>query len=314
MSEDVNTAGRPGPAAETRRAADAALAAIVVAGLCCAAFVSWLGAGAQRKAGVADESFYFEPRTLKRASLAFEGLVADWYWMRTLQYVGRKIIAHEGPVALDDLGALGLDRLAPLLDATTTLDPQFMAAYEYGAVVLPAVDEGAAVRLLEKGLGDNPREWRLHHQLGYIHWQAGRYAEASAAYREGARQPGAPAWVEAMAAQMEAQGGNRQTAREIYRRMYEGAGDEQIRSMALKRLWQLDSLEERDAVRRVLAGHRSRFSRCPAAWREVSAALRLAGLRTNAAGSPVDPGGEPYALDAAACDVTLGVNTEIPAK
>src|SRR5215208_1589576 len=63
-----------------------------------------------------DESLYLDGKTARRISLGFNGLVADWYWMRSLQYVGRKILAQSGPVALDDLSKLNLKLLAPLLD------------------------------------------------------------------------------------------------------------------------------------------------------------------------------------------------------
>jgi hypothetical protein len=87
-----------------------------------------------------EESLYLTDKTARRMSLAFNGLVADWYWMRSLQYVGRKIINHPDRVELDNLSQLNLKLLAPLLDAATTLDPEFLDPYEYAAVVLPAVD------------------------------------------------------------------------------------------------------------------------------------------------------------------------------
>ena len=39
-----------------------------------------------------DESLYLNGKTARRISLGFNGLMADWYWMRSLQYVGKKII------------------------------------------------------------------------------------------------------------------------------------------------------------------------------------------------------------------------------
>ena len=43
-----------------------------------------------------EERLYVTGNTLKRMSLGFNGLVADWYWMRSLQYVGQKVINHPG--------------------------------------------------------------------------------------------------------------------------------------------------------------------------------------------------------------------------
>jgi hypothetical protein len=117
-----------------------------------------------------------------------------------------------------------------------------------------------------------------------------------------------------MAAQMNAQGGGRAVAREMYRRMYEEASDEQVRSLAVLRLAQLDSLEERERIRRALSDFRTRNGRCPSDWREVAAALRVFKLRLTPAGGPLDPSGAPYALDASKCDVELGEGSKIPKR
>jgi tetratricopeptide (TPR) repeat protein len=298
------------------RVRDALLAALVVAGLAASfGLARWLDARRPAEDAFASyEELYLRPETARRMSLAFNGLAADWYWLRSLQYVGRKVEAYPDTFTLDDMRALGIRNLGPLLEQSTALDPQFMAAYEFGAVVLPAIDRDAAVRLVERGIRANPQEWRLYHHLGYIHWQAGRFREASEAYEAGARQPGAPPWMTVMAAQMSAQGGSRAVAREMYRRMHEGAADEQVRTLAVQRLAQLDSLEERDRIRRALADFRERAGRCPADWREVAPLLRAARLRLTAAGAPVDPSDVPYVLDAAACDVRLDERSRIPEK
>ena len=65
----------------------------------------------------AEQELYVNGRTAKRLSLAFNGLAADWYWMRSLQYVGRKIVAfedaHEGRFGLNDLSTLDLRQVKP---------------------------------------------------------------------------------------------------------------------------------------------------------------------------------------------------------
>ena len=59
-------------------------------------------------------------------SLGFNGLIADWYWMRSLQYVGRKVLSRPGRSMLDNLGNLDLKQLPSLLDTATTIDPAFI--------------------------------------------------------------------------------------------------------------------------------------------------------------------------------------------
>ena len=84
-----------------------------------------------------EEQMYLAGATAKRVSLGFNGLAADWYWMRALQYVGRKVLSTPGTLQLDNLSQLNLKLLAPLLETATTLDPQFLEPYEYAALVLP---------------------------------------------------------------------------------------------------------------------------------------------------------------------------------
>lgn len=260
-----------------------------------------------------DESLYVNGKTARRISLAFNGLAADWYWMRSLQYVGRKII-NDNDVPLDNLGLLNLKLLAPLLDTATTLDPEFQDPYEYAAIVLPAINVNEAIRITKKGIEANPNAWRLYHHLGYIYWQQHDYEAASEIYGRGAQIAGAPPWMEAMKAKMAADGGSRATAREIYTRMYEGAADEKVRDMARKRLLQLDSMDQRDGLRKLFAAYKARTGKCPNSWKEVEPVFRALRIAVDASGAPLDPSGAPYALRAGACEVDLDSKSEIPVK
>ncbi len=93
---------------------------------------------------------------LKRLSLGYDGLLADIYWTRAVQYFGGK--HYEG--------AEHYDLLAPLLEITTALDPHLIVAYEFGSNFLaPKPPNGAgmperAVALAEFGIQNNPNEWR----------------------------------------------------------------------------------------------------------------------------------------------------------
>ena len=46
--------------------------------------------------GAEAEQLYLAGNTVRRLSLGFNGLVADWYWMRSLQYLGRKVLNRQG--------------------------------------------------------------------------------------------------------------------------------------------------------------------------------------------------------------------------
>jgi len=295
-----------------------ALVLVIVCGLCVSAGLArWLELrrppAAEQLARTSDE-LYLKPEQARRLSLGFNAMAADWYWMRTLQYVGRKVTSHKGALQIDDLSALNLKILAPLLENATTLDPQFLAAYEYGAIVLPAVEVEAAIKLVRKGIAANPRAWRLYSYLGYIYWQQNRFQEASEAYAAAARVPGAPAWLHAMSAQMATKGGSRETARAIYENMYRQTDDAQMKKLSLTRLLQIQSLDEVDALRAILDAQRARTGKCPQGWRELAPVLRAARFQLDSSAAPLDPSGVPYVVKPDGCDVELGEKSEIVRK
>ena len=126
-----------------------------------------------------DVLYITSPKTLKRMSLGYDGLLADIYWTRTIQYFGSH---HRN-------GAQRYDSLAPLLEVTTALDPQLLIAYEWGSTFLSAKPpEGAgmperAVELVKHGIRNNPNEWRLYYDLGFINYMELKdYAAAADAF------------------------------------------------------------------------------------------------------------------------------------
>lgn len=272
--------------------------------------------------GFEDEDLALKGAKLKGYSLGFEGLIADWYWMRSLQYIGEKMIkSSDETLNIENLTALNPRLLYPLLDNATTLDPQFMAVYAYGAVVLPAIDKEQAIKLTEKGIADNPTEWRLYQQLGYIYWRLGNFEKAASVYTEGAKIAGAPPFMSLMAAKMKSEGKSRDTARTIYEQMVAESTDTQVKDNAALRLLQLDSLDERDAILSALQTFKNKNNRCANSWREILPLLQTVKLsggkdfRLDAANNFVDPSGAPYILDKENCDVLLDeVNTKVPLR
>src|SRR5438045_9384977 len=150
------------------------------------------------------------PSVLKRLSLGYEGLLADIYWTRAVQYFGSR--HHDG--------ARRFDLLAPLLEITTRLDPHLLVAYEYGANFLaPKIPAGAgeplrAIKLTEFGIRNNPNEWHLYYDLGFIYYMELKdYPRATEAFANGAKLPKSHQIMSIMAAKMAEHAGNIQTAR-----------------------------------------------------------------------------------------------------
>jgi tetratricopeptide (TPR) repeat protein len=313
----VSAASRP------RRRRSLALALTLLGGLGTSVAMARVldGGHPALRAAVEDEAPYLAPEAARRLTAGFGGLAADWYWLTALQYVGRKIQEQTQRSPLDAQPVVELDRikavnpqvLVRLFELITTLDPRFTAVYEFAAVVLPAVDVQAAVALLEKGIQANPDQWYLHQQLAYIYWQRGDYLAAADAFRRGARMTTA-AWMAYMAERMERQGDDPRVARAMYTRMYEQAQDEQVKQWALKRLMELRSLQEREAIRGVLSDFVTATGRCPRAWSDVTPGLQAVGLTVHPQGPPIDPSGTPYVLVVSprGCDVTLHRSSTVP--
>ncbi|HEY8561582.1 MAG TPA: tetratricopeptide repeat protein [Pyrinomonadaceae bacterium] len=260
----------------------------------------------------ADQDLAVQGNKLKGFTLGLDGLIADWYWMQSLQYIGGKLVNSETEqINLEDLKPLNPRLLYPLLDNATTLDPHFMTVYSYGAVVLPAIDREQAIKLIEKGIANNPEEWQLYHNLGYIYWRTKDYRKASETYEKGAAVKNAPPFMRLMAARMKTEGGSRETARVIYGQLFEQAPDDQTREIARLRLLQLDSLDEREAVRATLQQFREKNNRCANSWSEIFPLLKSVKLpggkdfRIDKSNNLVDPTDAPYILDKANCDINL---------
>ncbi|HXH81633.1 MAG TPA: hypothetical protein VNN07_01745 [Candidatus Tectomicrobia bacterium] len=303
------------------RAARALFLVVLVGGAAIVPIAHALDRGRPALARLApDEPPYLSPEAVRRMSLGFNGLVADWYWLTTLQYIGRRIETERAQrgipmqrIQMDQLKAVDPAVLVPLVEMIVTLDPRFTAVYEFAAVVLPAVDVEASVRIVERGIRDNPEQWYLHQQLAYIHWQRGDSLSAAEAFRRGARLTTAR-WMASMADRLFGDADDPMLARDMYARMEEQAKDEHIREWARGRRMQAQAHVDRRALRRVLAAYRERHGRCPAAWPEVAADLQSAAVPLAPPGFPVDPGGTPYVLviGAESCDVTLHPGSSVP--
>jgi tetratricopeptide (TPR) repeat protein len=257
-----------------------------------------------------DEDLTVQGRKLKGYALGAEGLIADWYWMRSLQYMGGKLVSKGiENINIDDLTELNPRLLYPMLDNATDLDPKLMAAFSYGATILPAVDAQQAIKLTEKGIAHNPDQWRLYQYLGYIYWKLNDFERAAMTYESGSKVPGAPEFFNWMAIRMRSEASDRETARAMYKQMLAEAIDDQSKMIAEFRLKEFAALDEREAIDRALAQLKERTGRCPGRISEVVPLLSTVRLpagnefRLDASGNLVDPFESPYSLDTTTCNV-----------
>lgn len=227
------------------------------------------------------------PKLIKAVSLEYAPLIADFYWTRVVQFYGNKHVR----------GDANLQQLWPLLDITTTLDPNLIVAYRFGAIFLSqSAPSGAgrpdlAVRLLQRGIAANPDYWRLYEDLGFIYYMNLKdYKKASEAFLEGSKNPKALIWMKVMAAKIAEEGESYETSFFLWNDVYTNTTDPQIKENAKAHL-QLLRAEEDCRQLDLLAGeYEKRFSRRPRRIRDLVDAGMLRGLA-------VDPLGYPYTFD-----------------
>jgi hypothetical protein len=243
------------------------------------------------------------PEFLKRAALSYDSLLADAYWIRAVQHYGGTRLA-EGTHKQYDL-------LYPLLDLTTSLDPNFDIAYRFGAIFLAEEQPGGAGRpdqaiaLLQKGLRAQPGNWRFAEDIGFTYyWWIRDYPTAASWFRRGADMPGAPEWLMPLAAVTLARGGSRSSSRTLWTQVRDTVDAESLKEQAQFRLTQLDAMDQIDALEKATAAFRARSGSLPQSWADLVRARILRGI-------PIDPAGVPYELDPITGKVTLGPDSPL---
>jgi hypothetical protein len=239
----------------------------------------------------------------RRLSVAYAAVAADVYWIRALQYYGGtkvKLTAPETgplpPLALaGEVDAL-YPLLYPLLDLTTSLDPDFKVAYRFGAVFLAEPYPNGpgrpdlAVALLEKGLRARPDTWEYMQDIGFVHyWYRQDYLAASAWFGKASLVPGAPWWLKSLAATTVAKGGDREASRRMWAAIRESADVDWLKRDAERRLVQLRALDEIDQLQARVSEAVKRSGRQTTTWQELVRNAIVPGVM-------VDPSGTPYEL------------------
>ena len=119
----------------------------------------------------------------RHISLGFDNMLADLYWLDSIQYLA--LGTSQG----------GHPALPTLLENVTTLDPDFEYPYIYSSLIMPG--EGhtkAAIKLADKGIKNVPKSWQIPYYAGLSIYQIQLrdYDKASALVELASKKPGAP--------------------------------------------------------------------------------------------------------------------------
>lgn len=250
-----------------------------------------------------DLLYFSSPAVVKKMSLGFAPLIADLYWMRAIQYYGRRDEA--------DKRAVRYKNLPVLLDITTTLDPGLMEAYRAGANFLAEPEPlGAgkpeeALRLLDKGIREHPQEWGLLQDKGFIYyWFLKDYKSAGEVWRAASCLPGAPHWLEPLAAMSLSKGGSIEIAQALWQNQYRESTRADVRENARNHLISIEVARDIWSLEALLEKYRERHQAYPPTLKEL---LRSAGAQIRLE----DPLGSPYLYNPATGAVSLHPDSKV---
>ncbi len=186
---------------------------------------------------------------MKMISLGYRNLSSDLLWFKAVQYYGGYRLAQNG-----------IRLFSHLVELITELDPKFLGAYRLSALVitedLEQYEEG--VRLLEKGVRNNPDDFWLTYELGFIQDHEGRdYQEAQKWFQLAASLPGADERAARFAADSAAKGGNIEDGIKLWKELAENSENKYMKELAER---YIDKLEKKYEEHEVNTGPDSRSS------------------------------------------------------
>lgn len=227
--------------------------------------------------------------TLAKLSLGFRNILADIYWMRAVVYYGgNKRAGGDRP---------NYDLLYPLLDLVTGLDPHFRIAYRFGAIFLTeSYPNGPGrpdlgMQLLQRGIERDFGLWTYYHDIAFIYyWWLNDLPNAAKWFALAADRPGSPEWLKPLAAVTLAEGGNRNSSRQLWTEL-RNSDVAYLRNNASMRLQQLDAMDAIDKLALAIGQFEKRTGRQPRNFQELAVAERLPREAF------VDPTGKPFVVN-----------------
>jgi hypothetical protein len=228
-----------------------------------------------------DVRFVPQGNALQFASSAIRLSVANSYWLAAVQYIGEPRARQRG-----------FERLFPLVDLVTDLDPSHGYAYQTAGIVLSAegrLDESD--RILVKGMQPGrPNWWSYPFYVAFNdYFYRGNYAEAAHWAEIAARTPGASSNISHLAFALKVKSGDHDGAIRFLTELRTAAKDDKT-AKALEEQYRL-ALLQRDfrLLDEAVVRYRARFGRAPVVLEELIGSGELRSL-------PEEPFGGRYVI------------------
>jgi tetratricopeptide (TPR) repeat protein len=250
---------------------------------------------AVEEAGKGTKELLYLPngKYLKAISLGHAPLVADGIYLWAIQYYSDYDRQDRYRYVEHIFG-----------NVVAELDPHYTDPYWLGAIILTteASDLDGGLRLLDKGLQNNPREWVLPYLAGWECDRVEQYARAADYFDRAARAPGAPPALFRLKAGMTARTGDLRAAIALWKEVLDDPrNDEAARQIAKRQMRGLAVKADVRDLDRAIALFRERSGHRP---RTLDDLVRAGIMKS----IPFDPDGNPYVYEPTTGTVSSAVS------
>lgn len=178
--------------------------------------LGWVAGGVAERSRAArtlevehDVAYLPTTNALRFMSAGYDDVTADVLWLRTVTYYGEW-----------RQGDHGIDFFRELSNRVVELDPHFVEAYRFGALVLAddldSFDD--AIALLRKGMVAMPDTWWLPFEAGFLEYTVRMDDERAASwFRVAAEKPDAPDFARSFAAFVSSRAGDLEVSLELWK-------------------------------------------------------------------------------------------------
>lgn len=227
---------------------------------------------------------------LRVASLGHPSLAADFMYLWAIQYYGNYDREDRYKYVEHIFGSV-----------IPELDPQYIDAYSLGVLILTveAGDLEAGLRVVDRGMAENPDQWVLPYLAGWECYRAKRFDLASKYMGKAVTIPGAPLHLLRNRAGFVARSGDMNAAYRLWKELYDDPeSDVHTRTIAERQMRDLHVRIDLRDLGKAIEAFRERTGKAPMSLEQLVSVGILSEL-------PLDPDGNPYPYDAVEGRLTL---------
>ena len=223
--------------------------------MCSIVFVNDYNKHPLPKNALQELAFFPSEPLIKMAVFHYDNFFADVYWMQSLQYIGKHLSSDRT-----------FNLLYHIYDVVTRLDPRFIDAYNFGAIMLAQYgrDKTSAMDLLKLGIKRDPDSWEIPFQAGFISYTIyNNYTQALTYFKMAVKKPNHKKIADEYIAFLNAKKGNIEIALQMWTDMYNKSNDSITKAICVYNILRLDVEKYKNIITQAVNRYKTAEHRLP---------------------------------------------------